>query len=92
MGYFRVPDWLVDSGLREITLPEVRVLLFLLRHANGNGRSFFGIHTMAESLGCSDTQIKVGIRRLETNNCIERKLRKGHSTVYALSEYYKVFK
>ena len=82
MGYFSVPDWFVDSALEHLTLPELRVLLFLLRVADKDGMSFWSIKKIAGKLGSSETQVKTGLKRLEANLWIERVFRKGHSTVY----------
>lgn len=86
MGYFKVPDWIIDDVAKHITLPELRMLLFLLRASNKSGVSFYSIPKMAQILGSSPSQVRIGLKRLEQNGYITRNFRKGSSTTYRVHE------
>ncbi|MFI5322074.1 MAG: helix-turn-helix domain-containing protein, partial [Thermodesulfobacteriota bacterium] len=84
-GYFKVPDWVIDSG--SLTTYELAVLITLLRRADKNGRSFPSLARIRkDSGGMSENTVRKAIRGL-INKCLILKVSviPGGKTTYQVS-------
>lgn len=84
MGYFWTPDWFVDVNMKEMTDGELRVLIFLIRHSNGKGESWFSQIKIAESAGISKSSVIRALNSMENNKWISSKKRHRKSTIWKL--------
>lgn len=73
-GWFKVPNWLVDEAMADLTGGEVKALLAILRNAK-EGKAAVGMEYIAERSGTTETGA-----RLARNGVLKKtpiKLRKG---------------
>jgi hypothetical protein len=87
-GFSRLPNSLVDSGvLRRLTPASLRVLLVMLRLADGNGRCWPSINTLARRAGISKRSAHSAVQELRWERLVilERRGVTGRSSLYRLA-------
>lgn len=87
-GSFRVPDWFVETTMKELNDGELRALLFLMRHANKNGLSYYKIKNIAKESGMGVRKTRESLHSLKDSGYITVDPRNGTSSNYYLHERF----
>lgn len=69
-GYFKVPDWVVDGQMRELTHSDFCLLIFYCRVANRRGVSWYAQGSIKTTTGLSLRQISRSMHSLEAQHLI----------------------
>lgn len=88
MGYFWVPDWFVDVNMKDMTDGELRVLVFLIRHSNGKGKSWFSQMKIVEATALSKSSVIRALNSMEHNGWISGQKRHRKSTIWKLHQNF----
>lgn len=87
MGYFKMPDWIIDDCMNGISPSDFCLLAFYCRVSNSRGESWYAHETISERTGMSLRQISRSMHALRDNNFIVVYPKGNRTRLIVLSEY-----
>lgn len=88
MGYFKVPNWYVDTVMPLLGNKENRLMLFYMRASDAMGKSFYSNVKIAKILDISRNKINDARKWLADNGYIKVRKCRGHSDTVFLNERF----
>jgi len=87
MGYFKMPDWIIDSCMKEISPSDFCLLAFYCRASNSRGESWYAHETISERTGMSLRQISRSMHSLRDNNFVTIYPKGNRTRLIVLSKF-----
>lgn len=87
MGYFKMPDWIVDGCMKEISPSDFCLLAFYCRVSNSRGESWYSHETISERTGMSLRQISRSMHSLKDSNFISVQPKGNRTRLITLSPF-----